>query len=622
MASPAISSVVQSVELEEWADDRVGSVVQADPVGRAGRPGAPPWPAARVPASTHEDRLLRLAASVGPLRRVLSAIAARLIATKAYEGLGYARLADYARERAGLSARQLQDLARVSRALADLPALERALLANVLPWSKVRLLARVATPEDEAEWIARARAQPTRRLEQAVREHARAPDPDAPMGAEPTLEVRLRCTPAVREKWSRVRELSQRVAGERLAAEDTLEWVVAEVASALPVDLERFAGWEGAIGRGVGASPESEPDWGAPYRSGKGPARRADARALPPDVVALAAGLDDADPFELDRRLRRAVHLEQTLDAAMAPLMRHVTCVEYEWSHDWCRLGTLAREHLGMSATKARILLRLERAGDACPELRRAYRSGRISWAKARVLLPLLLLDIDGAWRPAWVAWAERVTVRRLEQDVERALLLRGGHRQAWYRCQFDPARAQDPIPEDERHMGAPEVDVDATEELVFRVPLGGAALFRAVRARLPFDAMLDHALATWLARDPRARPPDPVIVRDGYRCAVPGCMSRRNLQDHHIDFRSHGGSDALGNRITLCAFHHHRGVHAGFLRICGSAPDGLVFELGVRAGAPPLARYRSGDVSAPEVVGGLALLGWMRRRPRGRARN
>ena len=194
------------------------------------------------------------------------------------------------------------------------------------------------------------------------------------------------------------------------------------------------------------------------------------------------------------------------------------------------------------------------------------------------------------------MAWAERVTVRRLEQDVERALLLRAGHPAAWQRCKQDPARAQDPIPQSEREMCAHGVDVDATEELVFRVPLAVAALFRAVRARLSFDAMLDHALSTWLRTDPAKRP-DPVIARDGYRCAVPGCMSRRNLHDHHIEFRSHQGSDAHHNRITLCAFHHHRGVHAGRVRICGSAPDGLIFELGVRPDAPPLARYRSGDV-------------------------
>lgn len=54
-----------------------------------------------------EDRLAQLAASVGPLRRVLAAIAARLVATRAWERLCYTRLSDYARERPGLSARQL-----------------------------------------------------------------------------------------------------------------------------------------------------------------------------------------------------------------------------------------------------------------------------------------------------------------------------------------------------------------------------------------------------------------------------------------------------------------------------------------------------------------------------------
>ncbi|MFQ5416995.1 MAG: hypothetical protein ACE5FL_08120, partial [Myxococcota bacterium] len=86
---------------------------------------------------------------MGPLRRVLAAIAPPHQAKPAYERQCYARLADYARERPGVSARQLQELARVHRALAGLPALERALGANALPWSKVRLVARVATGEDE-----------------------------------------------------------------------------------------------------------------------------------------------------------------------------------------------------------------------------------------------------------------------------------------------------------------------------------------------------------------------------------------------------------------------------------------------------------------------------------------
>jgi hypothetical protein len=70
------------------------------------------------------------------------------------------------------------------------------------------------------------------------------------------------------------------------------------------------------------------------------------------------------------------------------------------------------------------------------------------------------------------------------------------------------------------------------------------------------------------------------------------------------VVYRSAGGSDAAENRVTLCAFHHQRCVHAGLLRVRGRAPDALVFELGVRAGAPPLARYRSGDVLLTDEEG------------------
>jgi hypothetical protein len=49
--------------------------------------------------------------------------------------------------------------------------------------------------------------------------------------------------------------------------------------------------------------------------------------------------------------------------------------------------------------------------------------------------------------------------------------------------------------------------------------------------------------------------------------------------------------------RVALCAFHHQRALHAGLLRIRGRAPDALLFELGLRPGAAPLARYRSGDI-------------------------
>ena len=116
-----------------------------------------------------EDRLAALARAGGPLRRVMTALAGRLVERKGWERLGYARLSDYARERLGRSARQLQELARVGRQLEDLPALEAALVSGGLPWSKVRLLARFVVASDESRWIAYARDVSVRQLERELR---------------------------------------------------------------------------------------------------------------------------------------------------------------------------------------------------------------------------------------------------------------------------------------------------------------------------------------------------------------------------------------------------------------------------------------------------------------------
>src|SRR4029450_3724904 len=52
-----------------------------------------------------EVRLAERARSGAPLRRVLAALAGRLVATRAWDRLGYVRLRDYAREQLGLSLR-------------------------------------------------------------------------------------------------------------------------------------------------------------------------------------------------------------------------------------------------------------------------------------------------------------------------------------------------------------------------------------------------------------------------------------------------------------------------------------------------------------------------------------
>ncbi len=150
--------------------------------------------------------------------------------------------------------------------------------------------------------------------------------------------------------------------------------------------------------------------------------------------------------------------------------------------------------------------------------------------------------------------------------------------------------------------LDRPVAGDEQTATIRFLTPVSVARLFRAVHACVQrglakvrgqpvtgsdaLEAMLDHVITAWGRR----------ITREfrlfdyyGWRCATPGCSSRRNLHDHHIVFRSAGGDNSLENRVPLCAFHHLRGVHQRLIKVTGEAPDGLRFEL-------PLETFVSGD--------------------------
>ncbi len=596
-----------------------------------------------------EARIEALGRGSGPLRRVVVALAGRLVACEGWKRLGYANLGDYARERLGCSARSLQDWARVERTLGELPGLERALVDGTLAWSKVRLLARFVVPEDEAAWIDYARTQPVRALARASRVANRAAvGPTASgvddVGEDGRARVRFRASFGVAMKWQRLRKAAPQVAGHRLAPEAVLEMVTAEVLSALPLTTDgAVREGELPIARSVGCGEPA-----AASQSDERPcpdSPRAPTRGAPEEVLApcelprflrpLLEGLERQDgemprrddPFELDARLRRAIRLEQRLDAELGPLLRQVSSPEYEWKSDFTSPAALARERLGMSPRKLRALLRVERVGDLCPSLRAAYRDGRLSWFQAQILAQLLARDAEGPWRERWVAFAQQVSARRLEEAVEAALVLRETDLEAWMRWQQEPEGFAAPRPAaaepggdgEGRQVCAPRgAEPEGLEGCRISISAGAdvARLFEATIAsvrleieretgRLPsegdaFGVMLDHAAQSWALDDPwlgRRRPEGlRVFERDGWRCVVPGCSSQRNLHAHHIQFRSRGGGDEASNQVTLCAFHHLRGVHAGTISIRGQAPDALEFELGCRTGQPPLARYRSGD--------------------------
>jgi hypothetical protein len=651
----------------------------------------------------------------GPLRRVLAALAGRFVAARGWERLGFARSGDWARERLGLSARSLQDLARVDAQLARLPAVEAALVAGALSWTKVRLVARVATPEDEARWLALARRVASERLARAVRAvdvgalEAGVAGPAGALGAgaaalapardetdedgAPEAEracLEIRCDPAVRARWWTARQLARRQAGEPLPPWAAMEWVAAEVLSAFPLEVEPGpacaaeerdpAACRSAPAAAVSPAPCPEPVGAPADRCGEttehtaasaaeaAPSARTSPRSphgaadpcagqrpvdehpfaprtsaapgaapieLPPALRALVEGLAEADAFELEARLRRAVAQEQRLEAELGEHLLRVAEGRLHFAAGLRSLEHYARERLGISPRRARAILRLARTQRRWPALHAAWASGRLSAAKARALIPLLA-GAEPAEVLRWIEHAERATLRRLEDDLERREI--GAHAAAapttdavaaapagrHGRAQPSDSGAKEGLRDPRGESGAGEEVAVAAEPEPCRVlwwgPADAIALFRAtlatVRRRieraaghLPSEgealgAMLEHAIRAWGGDVERLERRWRIFARDGWRCAVPGCSSHRNLHAHHLEFRAAGGSDAVANLVTLCAWHHLRGVHAGRLRIRGRAPRRLRFELGLRPGRPPLLAYGSGDAlgaGAPE---------------------
>ena len=514
--------------------------------------------------------LRRLARQEALCRRILGRLARSLLLRRGHQRLGFVRLDDYARERLGLSGRELQELSHVAERLETLPLLAAAFADGALSWSHLRLVVSVATAETEASWLARARCESVRVLESTIaksRGDPRDPDEDAVDG-EPRARFHVACPRRVRRLWRHASELASRMSGARLAAWQAAEAIAAESLASAAADASPVA----APRPCAGGTPLPSPS-----------AWEAIVEALPDDIERLLRDADYANAFELDARLRAAVHALQRIDFQTGRLLRLVCDLRLHRVAGFPTLSDYVRERLGFSCRKARALIALDRRLAELPTMAAAYREGRLSFARALVLLPVSHADTEAAW----VARAAEVTVRRLGDLVEWALEVQEpGH-------PIPPPAAEDRLVFPPVQMCARGGDAAIT----FNGPATVVALLRtAIRAFTPpgappwegLERVLLHVIAEWQRR-PRHR--DPVFERDGWRCAVPACTARSSLQDHHVVYRSRGGDNARDNRVAICAAHHLNGIHRMRIRVHGIAPADLTWEIGVRRGGPPLFR-------------------------------
>ena len=497
-------------------------------------------------------------------------------------------------------------------------------------------------------------------LSSAGAEIGGVPDGPPPDLSEQETRWDITLSRSGRRLWRVATELAQRCAGSPLAQSDVLELVCAEAISGRPTSpgekrwipeadaiqerlllrhrhgelaaersieafraetgvVEGFA-WLGAAAANPGPAVTldrlldgvADPPNGQPGATVLGDIR-ANSTARPLDGECAAPNVPaGVDAFELDRRLRELRLAVQRVDAQMASLLRIGADRRLFRELGFASVKLYVESRLGISSRKAWSLIAIERASwRCCTALREAWRLGHISHLAASTLLPVLS-ERHGR---AWVQRATEVTLRRLHDEVAWALDHGDRHPAleppapppAGANVRADTAsdfsieevqmRAHDPARADVS-MGPP-----GALRLTFRLPLAVAALVETTLWLLArdseprwrtFERIVALAILEWSSQ-PRHR--DPVFERDGWRCAVPACSSRRNLHDHHVVFRSKGGDNARDNRVTVCAAHHLHGIHEGRIRAFGQAPDDVVWELGCRRGEAPLMRLRGDQV-------------------------
>ncbi len=528
----------------------------------------------REPAGLILDRLLgRVARGRGAIEVALGEALAALSVGDRVLRLGYSGVGDYARERLGVAPRTAQGMVRLARALRERPLLRAAVVAGEVTARKAETVLPLAVGAAEEEWVARARAETVRALAAEVKARAVCDGEEEerwerieatlPEGGRAVLDRALdlagQLLGASTPRWRRVEALCEEYLGahpveprdDDLRGDPLPPDRRAEIEAACEAEMGRWA-WLDEIHRDGGPWVVTRP-------------RDLPERPLTPVAAPVpeAAQEPHADHLQLDEDLRRLGAMRAEWDQLLGHLAMLLQGCGLWRDMGFASFDQYASERLGMSGRAVRQRTALERRLYALPALRDAIRSGRVSYEKAR-----LVADVaDEESEAGWIAQAERSTCIALRRLVEAA---------------------------EDRQMCA-------RQELALRVPTRVGALVRAAfrAAREAAGRWLTggeclvrvaaHFVATWepLAPRPRTRG-QKAIARDQGLCQVPGC-SRTAAHAHHLEFRSAGGSEELWNRTGICPPHHLHGIHAGWVRVSGRAPDGLRWELGRGRDGQPL---------------------------------
>lgn len=501
------------------------------------------------------DRSAWLLAVAG--RRLLPALARAARSLAAREGwvpFGYARLSDFARERLGRCGRWASDLAVLGEGLARLPALEPAMTGADGSWPVGRVaalaIARTASLESLAAWVARARSSTVRELLDATRTARRGgpehplprPGGDARVSACAVPDARSHPTAAVQVASSpstgAIQEGALHPTGAVQEEDDGESPCEARLVLPMPVDVafdETFDLYRAVTGGeatrasfvealvGEAAAGPHPPDATVIATRPVVPeARREAALARATDrwmrlraahgssspadeadeAAALGASVDgvllrvseleqragEGDPEALALQLEALVRLEDEIERLLGRVLH-----EMGRHGDWIQLGFAGVGHysverLGIPRRTGEYRAGIVNALRRLPLARAAYENGALGHEAAWLVARVLGPGPAGPdLEAAWVERAREVTIKRLRDEVRRARLAGLGQLQTGA---------------GESAGGAPGADIDALPtSALLPGNRGRAARCRCLPVPPATDAEWHASLRRWPGR-------------------------------------------------------------------------------------------------------------------------
>jgi hypothetical protein len=470
-----------------------------------------------------------------------------------------------------------------------------------------QVIAGVACARDEEWWLNEAQTRTVQKMRALVKERAENPSSPAVLegqiSAEEENDARATLTVTVDREASWLFEAARMLSkqmGDR-TLEETLDALLAEGSSSLWAEMDREPivpfdealderaaqrSWERELSRF-----REEAETRCERRIGERPRAR-------PDLATELAWEGSAE--HMDAQLRRVAAELVRRDLVLGEL------AEAFWTADgWRRLGyatesQYARERLGMSLSSVKAKRTLARRARALPRLREAVDARELGYEAARLVASVASPETADAW----VERARERTVKHLREETDAAQLLgRVGvdaamtppseatmvtlaaleRRIVWgVTLQSDERQIfaggeTATLQSDERQIFAgDELRARGRVTLKFRVSDGTQRYYRWLerlylrhgpRAGSFFRYLCLSFIAVWRERSGVEPAYAHVYARDLHRCTNPVC-SRRDLNPHHLRFRSAGGDDSDENLTTVCVWCHLEGVHGGRLRV------------------------------------------------------